>query len=183
MRKKIKDFPNYEVDINGNIFSMRDNRGGVEKIRELKMKLNVQKNGYVYIGLKRNKKNKNIRVHRIVAEAFILNPLNKLEVNHIDGNKTNNNIKNLEWVTKKENEIHARKYLPRKIARAWLGKIGKDHCRSKAISQYDKKGKFIKKWNAVSTAARATGLSRSNISANLTGQSKSCGGYIWKYTV
>jgi len=62
--------------------------------------------GYQYIGLQRGRYIKQAVVHRLVAEAFIDNPLNKKEVNHIDGNKTNNDVCNLEWVTRSENMIH-----------------------------------------------------------------------------
>ena len=62
--------------------------------------------GYRYIGLQRGRHIKQAVVHRLVAEAFIDNPLNKKEVNHIDGNKTNNDVSNLEWVTRSENMIH-----------------------------------------------------------------------------
>lgn len=63
--------------------------------------------GYEIVDLYKNGKRKTVRVHRLVAEAFIPNNDNKPEVNHIDGNKHNNNVDNLEWVTKKENCRHA----------------------------------------------------------------------------
>lgn len=56
-------------------------------------------------------------VHRLVAKAFISNPLNKEAVNHKDGNRSNNNVNNLEWVTAKENVIHSYKYGNRKICK------------------------------------------------------------------
>lgn len=68
-------------------------------------------NGYVYVMLSREGVARNKRVHRLVAEAFIPNPDNKPFVNHIDGNKTNNVVYNLEWVTPRENVLHSRDVL------------------------------------------------------------------------
>lgn len=63
--------------------------------------------GYVYVWLQVQPKPRNCTVHRLVAEAFLPNPDNKPQVNHIDGNKTNNNLANLEWATAAENNNHA----------------------------------------------------------------------------
>lgn len=65
------------------------------------------KAGYPQVVLTKDKEKKNYSVHRLVAEAFIPNPENKEQVNHIDRNKENNNISNLEWVTHQENADHA----------------------------------------------------------------------------
>lgn len=67
----------------------------------------VNPRGYLNVDLYQNGKRSKRRVHRLVAEAFIPNPDNKPEINHIDGNKLNNRADNLEWVTKKENCRHA----------------------------------------------------------------------------
>ncbi len=63
--------------------------------------------GYLLAALCKESTQKNISVHRLVAEAFIPNPADLPEVNHIDGNKTNNRVTNLEWVTTKENTKHS----------------------------------------------------------------------------
>lgn len=86
----------YEVSSHGNI-----RRG------EYLKKLQVNQQGYQRIQLSHGKKVKTFPVHRIVAKAFIANPGNLPQVNHKDGNKTNNNIENLEWVTRSENLLHA----------------------------------------------------------------------------
>ena len=75
------------------------------KVRLLKICFNTD--GYPVIGLYKKNKSCTYRVHRLVAEAFIPNPENKTDVNHIDGIKTNNQASNLEWVTHQENVIHA----------------------------------------------------------------------------
>lgn len=69
-------------------------------------KQSVSSSGYQYIGVTFNGIQKNYLIHRLVAEAFLPNPLKKPQVNHIDGDKSNNNVRNLEWVTASENMIH-----------------------------------------------------------------------------
>lgn len=63
-------------------------------------------NGYYKVNLMKRGKRKQPYIHRLVAQAFIPNPENKPEVNHIDGNKLNNHVSNLEWCTSKENSLH-----------------------------------------------------------------------------
>ena len=98
--KIINDFTDYEVSEDGKIFSLKNNLR-----KELKHQMSNA--GYFFIGLCKNGKVKNKFIHRLVAQAFIENPLNKEQVNHIDGNKLNNHFSNLEWVTPSENIIHA----------------------------------------------------------------------------
>lgn len=97
------EFPNYEVSNCGRI---RHRNGNPRKVRYT--------HGYAYVCIRDNGKNKSIRLHRLVAKAFIPNPKNKPCINHIDGNKTNNNIDNLEWCTHSENEIHKNRVLGKK---------------------------------------------------------------------
>jgi hypothetical protein len=89
---------NYYISENGEVLNQKKNRG-------LKQHLNNW--GYYFTVLGRKTGHKFI--HRLVAELYVPNPENKPEVNHIDGNKTNNHFLNLEWVTVKENIAHARK--------------------------------------------------------------------------
>lgn len=67
------------------------------------LKQYLRKDGYMQVSLKMNEKKKTHKVHRLVAEAFLQNPSNKIDVDHIDGNTKNNNICNLRWATRIEN--------------------------------------------------------------------------------
>jgi hypothetical protein len=71
------------------------------------LKTRISKDGYEYCILSDNKNKKTLKIHRLVAIAFIENPDSKKTVNHIDGNKLNNNSSNLEWNTHRENTMHA----------------------------------------------------------------------------
>jgi hypothetical protein len=98
---KIPNYPNYSVSTCGRI--RNDNSG-------IFLRLNLTKKGYYHTTLyDSNSKSRTFKVHRIVASVHIPNTLNKPQINHIDGNKINNNISNLEWCTHSENQIHAYK--------------------------------------------------------------------------
>lgn len=90
--KVISEFPEYMVSNYGKVKSQRKN-----------MKIHTMKTGYSGICIKKHM----LKVHRLVAKAFIPNPRNLPFVNHKDGNKTNNHVDNLEWCTPKENAQHA----------------------------------------------------------------------------
>lgn len=80
---------------------------GLRTIPERILKNNVNEFGYLYVRLYKDAKGKKHKIHRLVAQTFIENPENKKCVNHIDGNKQNNSVENLEWVTHSENMKHA----------------------------------------------------------------------------
>lgn len=79
----------------------------VYKEKILTPRKNINRAGYYEISLYKNGKEKRHKLHRLVAETFIKNPYNKPQINHISGNKDDNSIYNLEWVTDKENKEHA----------------------------------------------------------------------------
>ncbi len=96
--KPMKEFPNlYKVSNLGKVASYRK-----------QLSTSIINSGYARVTLKIKGKAIARLLHRIIAEAFIENPENKREVNHIDGNRLNNMLSNLEWVTSSENKQHSR---------------------------------------------------------------------------
>ena len=98
---KISRYDDYIVSNTGKIKSFKQ-----DKVNGKILKYSLLE-GYERVGLSNEDKIKHFLVHRLVAEAFIDNPENKPQVNHKDGNKLNNNVHNLEWVTLEENRSHA----------------------------------------------------------------------------
>jgi hypothetical protein len=125
---------------------------------------------YMGIQLNNNGKGKTFSIHRLVAIAFIKNDDITKIVNHKDGNKLNNNILNLEWITYKENSKHAltnNLIIPKCIK----------------VNQYSKDKKtLIKTFNSVKEAMDLTGISDSKICMVCKGKRNHTGGYFWKYT-
>lgn len=97
----------YKVSNLGNIKRILFINNKVIKKQDKLLKPQINKRNRIYITLYKEGKKKNCIVHRLIAEAFIPNPNNYPEVNHIDGNSLNNNVNNLEWCTKKYNCKHA----------------------------------------------------------------------------
>lgn len=83
------------------------NKGRVKNSNGYIKKQTKDARGYLRLQLYIDGKKINFRIHRLVAMAFLENPENKKTVNHIDGNKENNNVDNLEWATYSENQYHA----------------------------------------------------------------------------
>ena len=110
-----KDIKNYEglykISNMGTIYKYPHSTvyiSGEERSYEEKiLRPSISDNGYKKVILNKDKIKRNFNLHRLIAEHFIPNPDNKPEVNHIDGNKLNNNLSNLEWVTTSENALHA----------------------------------------------------------------------------
>lgn len=125
--------------------------------------------GYMYSTLTRSNQQTNVLVHRVIAEAFVSNPNNKKYVNHIDCNKCNNNVSNLEWVTCRENVLHAYN----------AGLNG----RKKKIGQYDVNNTLIATYESIEDAQIAVGKpGKKNIACCLRlDRCKTAYGYIWRY--
>ena len=91
--KKIEDFEGYWIYPDGRVFSERSERF---------LTATLSRKDYLQVNLRQNGATRKKRIHRLVAEAFIPNPENKFQVDHIDNDKTNNNVSNLQWVTATE---------------------------------------------------------------------------------
>lgn len=143
---------------------------------------NIRKNDKDYMptkaptGLTFSCGGKNICLHRAIASTFISNPLNKPQVNHIDGNRYNNHISNLEWVNNSENVKHSHTFLFRNYSA-----YGENHNNSKTISQYTKDGKLLEVFGGVNEAARQLDIEFTNIAKCARGERKIAGGFMWKY--
>lgn len=169
--RTIFDFPNYEVSNKGNIRSKEynDSLGHLRSSKKLKKQVNNC--GYEYVILSsKEEKHKTLTVHRIVAKTFIPNPEEKEDVNHIDGNKLNNNVNNLEWTTTQENII--KRY-----------EIGIDGNNYKRVSQFDKDGNLVGSFPSSYEAERITGISRTHIGGCCRGERLTAGGYVWKFEI
>lgn len=151
---------NYSVSNTGKVYSY---------ITDKELSLSEQQ-GYLHVTLSINKKPKRFRVHRLVALMFIPNndPLKNV-VNHKDGNRSNNNINNLEWVTQQENTIHA-----------WQTGLATSK-RKKKVKQYDFNGNLINSFNSIVEAAEKTNSMDSKIVTCCQGLRVSHNGYFWRY--
>lgn len=133
--------------------------------------------GYLQVILTKNNKPKSFSIHRLVAKTFISNLNNYPQVNHIDGNKLNNCVDNLEWCTNEHNMKEA----CRLGLRDHIYKKGKENPRSVVINQYNFQGKFIKKWYCVRDIERELNFDNRNICACARHKKKSAYGFIWRY--
>jgi len=137
--------------------------------------------GYPSICLRINKKTINKRIHRLVAEAFIPNPDNKKTINHIDGNKQNNHVSNLEWCTQKENVQHAYRIGLSKPNRLEIFKELKIN--EKEIYRYSIEGDYIDSFPSLLEATIHVNGNNGCISrfANHRGNMTHSYGYKWSY--
>ena len=155
----------YEVSNTGYIRSIPRN-GTNRKGRVLAR--SFDSDGYVVSKIRNKDIVKTLKVHREVAKAFIPNPENKPQVNHMNGNKGDCSLENLEWVTPSENIRHAKQ----------LG-LQMSCPNRQAVEQYDGDN-YIATYQSLKEAEANTGIGWTGISAVTRGIRKSAGGYYWK---
>lgn len=153
MLKQIQDYPNYAIDEEGNVWSLRTGK---------RLKPCFNSKGYHRVNLYKNGKRKWAANHRLVAEAFIPNPDNLPQINHIDENKTNNKVDNLEWCDGNYNLNYGTR----------LERIGKSHWKPVFCVELN----II--FPSMTEAERRTGALVENISKACKSK-KTAGGYHW----
>lgn len=138
--------------------------------------------GYVQVVLCSGNNPKHKLVHRLVAQAFIDNPENKGCVDHINTDRGDNRVENLQWVTHTENNLNpiTRKRLSECKTLARMSEETKRK-RSRAVVQYDKDGNCLAEFWGLKEAQRQTGVLYVGISTCCRGITRTAGGYIWKY--
>lgn len=157
--KDIKGYEGlYQVSNLGRVKSLKR---GSERI----LKPRVKSSGYIEVVLYKNSKPKNIRVNRLVAQTFIPNPEDKPQVNHIDEDKTNNMVSNLEWVTAKENMNHGTR----------------NERISKKIKVIDIANGEYNYYYSTRECGRKLGLNPPSITNCLKGRLRQTGGYMFEY--
>ena len=174
--KVIPEFDRYLIDPQGNVYSCIIGRG--KKARNSGQPQRViqpvlDTTGYPVVCLTDGKIKRNRSVHRLLAQAYIPNPNDLPHVNHIDGNKQNNTLSNLEWVSVQRNTLHAIE----------IG-LTDPKTRNPAmaeVAQLDASGKELRVFMSLHAAGRETGIAWQNISKVCRGIRRTAGGYGWIY--
>lgn len=172
--KHIENYPEYRISKDGRVYSERR-----------KCLLDFKpRGGYIKVTLMNEKMGKiSTGIHRLVASAYIPNPHNYPVVNHLDGNKSNNRVENLEWTTYQGNARHAfDNGLVSKYRKAGH-KLKTLKPNSRRVGKYDLDGvSLLQEYDSIACAARDIGVRPSNISGVCRGdKQKTAGGYKWKY--
>lgn len=180
------------------IITQNNGQGVIYKrsVKERILKQFLNHMGYYVVMLAKDGVNKTLRVSRLVGMAFLPNPENKPEIDHIDGNPQNNNVNNLQWCTHKENSNNpVRK---KRLSTSLKGKktrlgipysqeakemFSKLHIRlrGRKVDQYTKEGVFIQSFDCMQNAQKATGIAKQSIFSCCVGKYKSAGGFVWKF--
>lgn len=160
-------FPNYSITDDGIVYSLNYRRSH----KKVEKKQITDRDGYNNIQLHNNTFRKQFRVHRLVALAFIPNPENKTEIDHINTIKSDNRLENLRLVTGEENNLNPLTQLNRKINRG---------DKRKKVNKYSLNGDYITTYDSVSEAAKSVGCVCGNFSSYIK-RNPRYKGYIWKY--
>lgn len=182
--KDIKGFEGYyQISNMGNVRSL-DRFDGIRNLRGQSIRPNSKRNGYLQVGLRRDSKRKWTTIHRLVATHFIDNPENRPQVNHIDGNKLNNTVDNLEWATPAQNLYHARKNnlieAPKGKEHVNFGICGAESKSAKKVVRYDKDSKETKVYEAL-ILTEDDGFDRTSVSKCCNKKLKTHKGYQWYF--
>lgn len=168
----------YEVSDDGDVrsISLLSRHGYVLNRKKPRLlKWEISRDGYARVCLCRLKSKKHFFIHRLVAFAFIPNPNDLPQINHIDENPLNNNIQNLEWCTGKQNCNHG--HHRKRISERQL----RNHCKSRPVAKVDSNGQIIEIYSSINDAARKMGIRGENISRCCMGKYQLVCGYKWKY--
>lgn len=164
----------YEVSNTGKVRSLNyKNTGRTKELRPA-----PDPKGYLKTMLPYSGKWKTVKIHRLVATAFIPNPDNKPQVNHINGNKRDNRVRNLEWVSNYDNAHHA--IYHGMFAKSFLATQKENQKRKKPVIAIDKNGGHHE-YESQSEASRQLNINRRHIQEALKGNRKTAGGYKFKY--
>lgn len=184
--KDIENYNSYQISNFGNVKSkervVNCNHNSKRKIKERILKPLIDNRGYYVVTIYNvNGKSNPKTVHRLVAQAFIENTNNYPVINHIDGNKQNNNVNNLEWCTQSHNVKEAYRIGLEKPQLTNLNKFGKNNKKAKKIKQINiETNETINYFYGILEAERETGINFRNIHMCLKKKRKSAGGYKWE---
>lgn len=181
----------YEISNTGIVRSVNrivsGKNGSVRHIPGVIMTQQTNHKGYKCVILHKYGEHYTKFIHRLVAEAFIDNPFKLPQVNHIDTDKTNNHVENLEWITNEDNQKHAvangcyKGFTEKQLIATLINQKKAAKQRQKPVAQYDLDGNYIQSFESISDAERKTGCNNSKICACCKGNRKQAYGYIWKY--